>query len=163
AFHTAPDALDAALEAQRALHREPWPEGAKLRVRMALHSGAVEVRTDDYFGAPLNRVARLLAAGHGGRTPPSPATPDPCPDPPRAHPSPAPAGPKAPGPPRPGAPGPAGGGFQALPPRSPKKLPAAPVAGRSVRQGNAVDRRAAFRQHEPRRRKRILRGRALRR
>jgi TolB-like protein/class 3 adenylate cyclase/Flp pilus assembly protein TadD len=68
AFHTASDALAAALDAQRALHREPWPEAAKLRVRMALHSGAVEVRDGDYFGAPLNRVARLLAAGHGGQT-----------------------------------------------------------------------------------------------
>jgi TolB-like protein/class 3 adenylate cyclase/Flp pilus assembly protein TadD len=68
AFHTASDALAAALDAQRALHREPWPEAAKLRVRMALHSGAVEVRDSDYFGAPLNRVARLLAAGHGGQT-----------------------------------------------------------------------------------------------
>ncbi|HEX9438485.1 MAG TPA: tetratricopeptide repeat protein, partial [Roseiflexaceae bacterium] len=36
--------------------------------RMALHTGAVEVRDGDYFGAPLNRVARLLAAGHGGQT-----------------------------------------------------------------------------------------------
>ncbi len=80
AFHTASDALAAALEAQRALHREPWPEGAKLRVRMALHSGAVEVRDGDYFGAPLNRVARLLAAGHGGQTLLSEATHDLCRD-----------------------------------------------------------------------------------
>jgi class 3 adenylate cyclase len=68
AFHTAPEALGAALEAQRALHAEPWPDGARLRVRMALHSGAAEARDGDYFGAPLNRVARLLAAGHGGQT-----------------------------------------------------------------------------------------------
>jgi TolB-like protein/class 3 adenylate cyclase/Tfp pilus assembly protein PilF len=68
AFHTAPDAVAAALDAQRALQREPWPEGAKLRARMALHTGAVEVRDGDYFGAPLSRVARLLAAGHGGQT-----------------------------------------------------------------------------------------------
>jgi TolB-like protein/Flp pilus assembly protein TadD len=80
AFHTAPDALAAALEAQRALHREPWPEAAKLRVRMALHSGAVEVRDGDYFGAPLSRVARLLAAGHGGQTLLSEATHDLCRD-----------------------------------------------------------------------------------
>ena len=45
AFHTAPDALAAALEAQRALHAERWPEAAKIRVRMALHSGAVEFAT----------------------------------------------------------------------------------------------------------------------
>ena len=76
AFHTASDALAAALDAQRALHREPWPEAAKLRVRMALHSGAVEMRDGDYFGAPLNKVARLLAAGHGGQTLLSEATHD---------------------------------------------------------------------------------------
>jgi TolB-like protein/class 3 adenylate cyclase len=80
AFHTASDALAAALDAQRALHREPWPEGARLRVRMALHTGAVEVRDGDYFGAPLNRVARLLAAGHGGQTLLSEATHDLCRD-----------------------------------------------------------------------------------
>ena len=67
-FHTASDGLAAALEAQRALHIERWPEPVQLRVRMALHIGAVEVRDGDYFGAPLNRVARLLAAGHGGQT-----------------------------------------------------------------------------------------------
>jgi TolB-like protein/class 3 adenylate cyclase/Tfp pilus assembly protein PilF len=76
AFHTASDAVAAALDAQRALHREPWPEAAKLRVRMALHSGAVQLRDGDYFGAPLNRVARLLAAGHGGQTLLSEATHD---------------------------------------------------------------------------------------
>src|ERR1700704_2932496 len=47
AFHIAPDALTAPLDAQRALHREPWPEAAKLRVRMAIHSAAVEVRDGD--------------------------------------------------------------------------------------------------------------------
>src|SRR5439155_19509733 len=67
AFHTAPDALAAALEAQRALHVEHWPDPVTIRVRMALHTGAVELRDGDYFGPPLNRVARLLAAGHGGQ------------------------------------------------------------------------------------------------
>ncbi|MBS0327248.1 MAG: hypothetical protein JSS46_11985 [Proteobacteria bacterium] len=80
AFHTAPDALAAALEAQRALQREPWPEGARLRARMALHSGAAEHRDGDYFGAPLNRVARLLATGHGGQTLLSEAAHDLCRD-----------------------------------------------------------------------------------
>ncbi len=67
-FHTASDGVAAALDAQRALHAEPWPGTSPLRVRMALHIGAVEVRDGDYFGAPLNRVARLLATGHGGQT-----------------------------------------------------------------------------------------------
>jgi predicted ATPase len=34
---------------------------------MAINTGAAELRDGDYFGAPLNRVSRLLAAGHGGQ------------------------------------------------------------------------------------------------
>ncbi len=67
-FAAAPDALHAALVAQRAFAAEVWPaETGSLRVRMALHTGATEQRDNDYFGPPLNRVARLLAAGHGGQ------------------------------------------------------------------------------------------------
>jgi predicted ATPase/class 3 adenylate cyclase len=65
AFADAPGALAAALAAQQALHAEPWPEPAVIAVRMALHAGPVQVRDDDYFGATLNRIARLLAIGHG--------------------------------------------------------------------------------------------------
>ncbi len=66
-FTAAPDALAAALEAQRRLHAEDWGDTA-IKVRIALHTGAAESRDGDYFGPPLNRVARLLAAGHGGQT-----------------------------------------------------------------------------------------------
>src|SRR5262249_2572953 len=38
-----------------------------LRVRMAIHTGIAERRDGDYFGPPLNRVARLVAVGHGGQ------------------------------------------------------------------------------------------------
>jgi predicted ATPase/class 3 adenylate cyclase len=67
AFRTAADALQAALDGQRGLWREPWEDGIVLRVRMAIHSGAAELRDSDYTGHTLNRVARLLAAGHGGQ------------------------------------------------------------------------------------------------
>jgi predicted ATPase/class 3 adenylate cyclase len=67
AFPTAPNALEAALEAQRTLLSQEWGETGPLRVRMALHTGAAEERGDDYFGPPLNRVARLLSAAHGGQ------------------------------------------------------------------------------------------------
>src|SRR5277367_4419592 len=67
AFHVAPEALTAALEAQRNLAVESWGETGELRVRMALHAGSVQQRENDYFGPPLNRVARLLGAGHGGQ------------------------------------------------------------------------------------------------
>jgi len=68
AFPTAPEALEVALSAQRALFAEEWPkEIGQLRVRMALHTGAAEARGGDYFGPPLNRVARLLSAAQGGQ------------------------------------------------------------------------------------------------
>lgn len=68
AFATAPEALAAALTAQLALAQESWPEPITLKVRMALHTGAVESRDKDYFGLPLNLVARLLATAHGKQT-----------------------------------------------------------------------------------------------
>ncbi len=67
AFATAPEALSSALVLQHALQAEVWPDPIRLRVRTALHTGAVESRDNDYFGQPLNRVARLLAAGYGGQ------------------------------------------------------------------------------------------------
>jgi predicted ATPase/class 3 adenylate cyclase len=67
AFPTAPDALEAALDGQWLLLKERWGESIPLRVRMALHMGAAEERDGDYFGPPVNRVARLLSAGHGGQ------------------------------------------------------------------------------------------------
>ncbi len=68
AFATPWLALEAALAVQQALAIEPWPAQAPIRVRMALHTGAAEMRDGDYFGPPLNHVARLLSAGHGGQT-----------------------------------------------------------------------------------------------
>src|SRR5687768_14310021 len=68
AFPTALQALQAAIDAQRALYSEPWPtELGEVRVRMALHTGVTEIREGDYFGPLLNRAARLLATAHGGQ------------------------------------------------------------------------------------------------
>jgi len=67
AFDRAGDALAAAAEAQHALHDESWGETGPLKVRMSLHVGAAEFRDNDYFGNSLNRVARILAAAHGGQ------------------------------------------------------------------------------------------------
>jgi class 3 adenylate cyclase len=61
AFTTAPAALAAALEAQRALHMEPWGPTGEIKVRMALHTGIAEQRVDDYFGPELNRIARIIS------------------------------------------------------------------------------------------------------
>ena len=67
AFPNPRGALAAACDAQGLLMAEPWVEPVKIKARMALHAGVVEVRDSRYFGQPLNRVARLLAAGHGGQ------------------------------------------------------------------------------------------------
>jgi predicted ATPase/class 3 adenylate cyclase len=66
-FQRSADAVAAAVDAQRALVAEPWPEGAPLRVRMGLHTGEAEERDGNYFGSPPNRAARLMAAAHGGQ------------------------------------------------------------------------------------------------
>lgn len=68
AFARAGDSMAVAVESQYALAREPWPaEIQSIRVRMAIHTGEVEQRNQDYFGQSLNRVARMLAVGHGGQ------------------------------------------------------------------------------------------------
>src|SRR6202042_2445932 len=65
AFATAPDAVNAALDAHLALMKEDWGETGPIQVRIGLHSGAAERRDNDYFGPVLNRVARLQGIGHG--------------------------------------------------------------------------------------------------
>lgn len=67
AYQNCQDALTAALTAQRALRGATWGETGELKVRMALHTGAADERDGDYFGPALNRVARLLSAGHGSQ------------------------------------------------------------------------------------------------
>jgi len=58
AFASPRSAVDAGVAAQRAL---------ELPVRMGLATGEAELRDGDYFGAVLNRAARVMAAGHGGQ------------------------------------------------------------------------------------------------
>lgn len=65
AFGEAADAVHAALDVQIALAGEDFTAIGGIAVRMAIHAGVVERRDDDYFGQPLNRVARLLGIAHG--------------------------------------------------------------------------------------------------
>jgi predicted ATPase/class 3 adenylate cyclase len=66
-FPAASAALAAAAAAQKSIRADDWQGAEPLRVRMALHSGAVERRGGDFFGPPLNRTARLLDTAHGGQ------------------------------------------------------------------------------------------------
>jgi predicted ATPase/class 3 adenylate cyclase len=66
-FPTAPPAVAAAIEAQRALDRHPWPPGAEVRVRIGVHTGEGALGGDNYVGADVHRASRIAAAGHGGQ------------------------------------------------------------------------------------------------
>ncbi len=77
AFARASDAVAAAVDAQCALSGEHWPDGATVRVRMALHTGEAELRdAGNYFGRAVIRCARLRAIAHGGQIVVSGATAD---------------------------------------------------------------------------------------
>ncbi len=57
----------AALCQQKMAEVTAKPDFPALLVRMAIHTGEAHARDNDYFGPSLNRVARLLAVGHGGQ------------------------------------------------------------------------------------------------
>jgi predicted ATPase/class 3 adenylate cyclase len=66
-FGSAGDAVAAAVEAQRALAAEPWPGGATVRVRMAIHAGEVAEVGDELFGMALHQASRIMAVTSGGQ------------------------------------------------------------------------------------------------
>jgi predicted ATPase/class 3 adenylate cyclase len=66
-FPSAPRALAAAVEAQRAVDGHRWPEEARVRVRMGLHTGEAVLGGDGYVGLDVHRAARIGGAGHGGQ------------------------------------------------------------------------------------------------
>jgi predicted ATPase/class 3 adenylate cyclase len=65
AFATVPEVVAAAAEAQAALRQDAWGATGPLRVRMAIHVGEAIPRDGDYLAPALNRLARVLGAGHG--------------------------------------------------------------------------------------------------
>ena len=68
-FPSAADAVAAALDVQRALAKEDWPDRRAPAVRIALHTGEAHVRDGrDYGGPALDRGARLRDVAHGGQT-----------------------------------------------------------------------------------------------
>src|SRR5262249_22126520 len=60
-------ALSSALELQRGIEAIAGESGLPLRMRCGLHAGRAEGRDGDYFGAPVNRAARIMNAAHGGQ------------------------------------------------------------------------------------------------
>lgn len=66
-FARARDAVAGAVEAQRALAHESWPEDGPVKVRMGIHTGEVTLSGDTYRGVAVHRAARISAAAHGGQ------------------------------------------------------------------------------------------------
>jgi class 3 adenylate cyclase len=58
-FLRATDALAAALDGQRTLQAEPWPDDIPIRVRMAILTGEADADDGDYRAPAVNRCAKL--------------------------------------------------------------------------------------------------------
>ena len=74
AFDAPGDAVAAAVDAQRAIAAEAWPDDLAVRVRMGIHLGEGRLREgrgagdpEDYVGIDVNYTARIAAAGNGGQ------------------------------------------------------------------------------------------------
>lgn len=67
-FTQATDAVECALDLQRALQKETWPGGRTLHVRVAVHTGEADLENGHYVGIALYRCARIMATAHGGQT-----------------------------------------------------------------------------------------------
>ncbi len=71
AFHSASDALHAAVDAQRALQNEAWTP-AIIKVRIGIHTGAAQLQVgsndNPYVGyATIATSQRIMSAGYGGQ------------------------------------------------------------------------------------------------
>ena len=66
-FPTAPEAVAAAVAAQKAVAAHTWPEDATIRIRMGLHTGQGTLGGDNYIGLDVNRAARIAGVAYGGQ------------------------------------------------------------------------------------------------
>jgi len=68
AFHSAINAINAALNIQRKLNNEIWSP-APIKVRMGIHTGAAQLEGDSSYSGytTLALTQRIMSAGHGGQ------------------------------------------------------------------------------------------------
>lgn len=74
AFAHADQAVLCALEIQRAMAHEQWPEASQVRLRMGIHTGQAATTSESYAGLSVHRAARICAAAKGGQVLASQAT-----------------------------------------------------------------------------------------
>jgi class 3 adenylate cyclase len=70
-FDEAVNALDATASAQEHIASTAWPGGARVRVRMGVHTGDTYVAGEfgeRYVGLAVHEAARVCALAHGGET-----------------------------------------------------------------------------------------------
>jgi class 3 adenylate cyclase len=60
-------ALAAALAIQRRAASRSWPRGAKVRLRIGIHTGRPTLTDGGYVGLAVHTAARICSAGHGGQ------------------------------------------------------------------------------------------------
>ena len=66
-FEDAGAAVEAAVEIQRALAAEAWPDERPVRVRAGLHSGRPTLTETGYIGLAVHTAARVCTAAHGSQ------------------------------------------------------------------------------------------------
>ena len=66
-FSSASGGVAAVVEMQLALGTHEWPAGARLRVRMGLHSGEAFEAQTGLVGFDVHRAARVAGVAHGGQ------------------------------------------------------------------------------------------------
>jgi predicted ATPase/class 3 adenylate cyclase len=75
-FERAADAISSAIGLQRALFTTNWPDQARVRVRVGIHTGEPRPAEEGYIGLDVHHAARIMSAAHGGQTLLSQATHD---------------------------------------------------------------------------------------
>lgn len=67
AFDDPLDAINSMLQLQHSLAEPDATAGLALEVRCGVHLGSNERRDGDFFGATVNRAARIMSVAHGGQ------------------------------------------------------------------------------------------------
>jgi DNA-binding SARP family transcriptional activator/class 3 adenylate cyclase len=66
-FRRAMDAVRATVAAQRSIAAHDWPDGARVRIRIGVHTGEPDLSDGRYVGLDVHLAARICAAAHGGQ------------------------------------------------------------------------------------------------
>ena len=67
AFRRPVHAVGAAVAIQRSLQERAWADGAKVCVRIGIHSGRTTLAETGYVGMAVHTTSRVCSAGHGGQ------------------------------------------------------------------------------------------------